>query len=170
MLQLITSASYADFADALVEMFQVRARVFGGRLGWNVSVVDGLEKDRYDDLEPVYILQRDRDGRVCGCVRLLPTAGPTMLRDTIPQLLHDTPMPRDARIWETSRFALDAPAVSPVGTGSITLLTYEMFTGGVEFGRANNLAQIVTFTDARLERVRAKLDVVPYTGRRTICR
>ena len=153
MLHLITSAFYRDFADALGEMLQVRARVFGGRLGWNVSVVDGLEKDRYDDLEPVYILQRDRDGRVCGCVRLLPTTGPTMLCDTFPQLLHGAPMPRDARIWETSRFALDAPAASPLGAGGTAVLTYEMFAGVVEFGLANKLTQIVTVTDARIERI-----------------
>ncbi|HVT25496.1 MAG TPA: acyl-homoserine-lactone synthase [Rhizomicrobium sp.] len=153
MLQLITNSSYADFADALVEMFQLRARVFSDRLGWEVSVIDGMEKDRYDDLKPAYLLQRDRDGRVCGCVRLLPTTGPTMLRDTFPQLLHGAPMPCDARIWETSRFAIDAPAASAVGAGGAAILTYELFAGVVEFGLANNLTHIVTVTDARLERI-----------------
>jgi acyl homoserine lactone synthase len=153
MLQLITSASYVDFAGALSEMFRLRARVFSGRLGWDVSVADGMEKDQFDNLEPVYLLQRDRDGLLCGCVRLLPTTGPTMLRDTFAQLLRGAPMLCDLRVWETSRFAIDAPAASAVGAGGAALLTYELFAGVVEFGLANNLTHIVTVTDARLERI-----------------
>jgi N-acyl-L-homoserine lactone synthetase len=153
MLQLITSTSYVDFSDALSEMFRLRARVFKGRLGWAVSVVEDLERDEYDDLKPIYILQRDGEQRVCGCVRLLPTIGPTMLRDTFSELLHGTPMPCDLRIWETSRFAIDAPAASAVGAGGAALLTYELFAGVVEFGLANNITHIVTVTDARLERI-----------------
>lgn len=153
MLQLITGTSFANFADELAEMFQLRARVFSGRLGWDVSVVDGMERDRFDELEPAYILQRNRDDRVCGCVRLLPTTGPTMLRDTFPRLLHGALMPRDVRIWETSRFAIDAPSASAVGAGGAAILTYELFAGVVEFGLANKLTHIVTVTDARLERI-----------------
>jgi acyl homoserine lactone synthase len=122
MLQLIVNSSYADFREYLGEMFRLRARVFSGRLGWDVSVVDGIERDQYDDLEPVYILQRDRDERVCGCVRLLPTTGPTMLRDMFPQLLRDAPMPWGPRVWETSRFAIDAPALSAIGVGGAPIL------------------------------------------------
>lgn len=153
MLQLITNAFYGDFADALSDMFRLRARVFSGRLGWDVSVVGGMERDQFDDLGPVYILQRDRDERICGCVRLLPTTGPTMLRDTFAQLLHDKAMPCEPCVWETSRFAIDAPVASAVGAGGAALLTYELFAGVVEFGLANNLTHIVTVTDARLERI-----------------
>lgn len=153
MLQLITKSSYAEFAEQLTDMFRLRARVFKDRLDWNVIVTDGMEKDQFDELYPVYILQHDCDERVCGCVRLLPTTGATMLRDTFPQLLRGTPMPCDARIWETSRFAIDAPAVSAVGAGGAAVLTYELFAGVVEFGLANNLTHIVTVTDSRLERI-----------------
>jgi acyl homoserine lactone synthase len=76
-----------------------------------------------------------------------------MLRDTFAQLLHGAPMPDDPHIWETSRFAIDAPAASAVGAGGAALLTYELFAGVVEFGLANNLTHIVTVTDARLERI-----------------
>ena len=153
MLQLIGCSSYADCAEAITEMFRLRYRVFKKRLDWDVAVMDGMERDRFDDLDPVYLLQRDRDGCVCGCVRLLPTTGPTMLRETFPGLLHGGPMPRDVRVWETSRFALDAPLGSAVGAGGTALLTYELFAGVVEFGLANNLSHIVTVTDARLERL-----------------
>lgn len=115
--------------------------------------IDGMEKDRFDELEPAYLLLRGTQGQVCGCVRLLPTTGPTMLRDTFPELLHGAPMPTNASVWETSRFALDAPASSPVGAGGTALFSYELFSGVVEYGLANNLTQIITVTDARLERI-----------------
>ncbi len=76
MLQLITASSYGDFADDLAEMHRHRFRVFKGRIDWDVATSDGMEKDGFDDLQPTYILQRDREASVCGRVRLLPTHRP----------------------------------------------------------------------------------------------
>lgn len=153
MLQLITAASYAEFAGDLTEMYRLRCRVFGGRLGWDVEIDGDMERDRYDTLQPVYIVQRDQTGAICGCVRLLPTTGPTMLRDTFPVLLAGADMPSDPAIWETSRFALDIPETSPKGAGGIAVCTYELFAGVVEFGLAYNIREVITVTDARLERI-----------------
>ena len=88
MLQLITPASYDEFADELAEMHRLRCRVFNERLDWDVEVRNGLEIDQYDALHPTYLLVTPQLARICGCVRLLPTLGPTMLRDTFPALLH----------------------------------------------------------------------------------
>lgn len=153
MLQLITPSSYGEFANDLTEMHRLRYRVFKMRLDWDVQVDGDLERDRFDDLHPTYVLQRDRDGRVCGCARLLPTLGPTMLHDTFPSLLHGVPMRASPAIWESSRFAVDAPADAPKAAGGIAVGTYELFAGLVEFGLAKGLREIVTVTDARLERI-----------------
>ena len=153
MLQLITPPTYAAFCDALTEMHRMRYRVFKERLKWDVQVADEMERDHFDDLHPVYLLQRDRDGRVCGCARLLPTLGPTMLRDTFPALLHGEPMRASPAIWESSRFALDVPENAPKAAGGIAVGTFELFAGLVEFGLARELREIVTVTDARLERI-----------------
>ena len=67
-------------------MHRLRRRVFRDRLEWEVSVSDGLEVDRYDDLSPTYLLGIDGQD-VVGCVRLLPTTGRNMLADTFPVLL-----------------------------------------------------------------------------------
>jgi acyl homoserine lactone synthase len=99
MLQLITALSHAEFADDLAEMHRLRYRVFKERLDWDVRVTDGMEIDDFDALHPTYLLQRDRDNHVCGCVRLLPTAGPNMLRDIFPALLQDEAIPSDIEIW-----------------------------------------------------------------------
>jgi acyl homoserine lactone synthase len=153
MLQLITPDCYDEFADDIVEMYRMRCRVFRDRMNWDVQVSDEMERDHFDNLHPVYLLQRDRDGHICGCARLLPTLGPTMLRDTFPTLLHENPMPASPAIWESSRFALDVPENVPKAAGGMAVGTYELFAGLVEFGLAKRLREIVTVTDVRLERI-----------------
>lgn len=156
MLQLITPPLYRLFSNGLSEMYRLRYRVFKLRLDWDVTVDSGMERDRFDDLHPIYLLQRDRDNRVCGCVRMLPSLGPTMLRDTFPSLLHGEPMRSSIAIWESSRFALDMPPDAPKAASGIAIGTYELFAGLIEFGLAKELCEIVTVTDVRLERILRK--------------
>lgn len=153
MLQIITAADYASHADDIAEMHRLRFRVFKQRLDWDVSAAGEMERDQYDELSPIYLLQRGDKGELAGCVRLLPTTGPTMLRDTFSVLLHGEPMPCDPGIWETSRFALDQRHVASVGAGGVATATYELLVGLLEFGLANGIRQIVTVTDARMERI-----------------
>ncbi len=153
MLQLITPDCYGEFADELTEMHRLRYRVFKERLNWDVQVSGDFEIDQYDALHPTYLLQRDHDAAVTGCVRLLPTTGPTMLRDAFPMLLGGETMPSSHDVWETSRFALDVPETAPKGARGLAVGTYELFAGMVEFGLANPLREIVTVTDTRMERL-----------------
>src|SRR3546814_12704268 len=87
------------------------------------------------------------------CVRLLPTSGPTMLRDTFAPLLAGHPAPSDPAIWESSRFALDVGHEAGDPASGIASATYELFAGMIEFGLARGLADIVTVTDLRMERI-----------------
>ncbi|MBZ9763324.1 acyl-homoserine-lactone synthase [Mesorhizobium sp. CA8] len=153
MMLLITPDSYAEFADELEEMHRLRHRVFKDRLDWDVSVDNGYEVDTFDaGGRPHYLLLRAPTGGIDGCVRLLPTTGPTMLRDSFPILLGDRRAPEDPRIWESSRFALDVPTSAPKVAG-IALATYELFAGMIEFGLSRDLRSIVTVTDLRIERI-----------------
>jgi len=68
-------------------MHRLRYRIFKERLGWDVEVSGDMEIDEFDACRPAYLLQTDDNGRIQGCVRLVPTIGPTMLRDTFPVLL-----------------------------------------------------------------------------------
>lgn len=138
--------------EAMEEMFRLRYRVFKERLGWDVDCTDGMERDEFDDLDPVYLIYRGPEGRVEGCIRMLPTLGPNMLRDTFDTLLDGSDAPRDSRTWESSRFSLDtsSQAKSPVG---LSPATHELFAGMIEFGLAWGLDRIVTVTDVRVERI-----------------
>lgn len=106
MIELIAPKHHREFSDLLNDMYCLRARVFREQLEWDVEVNDGREADRYDAFGPSYLLSRV-EGRVHGCVRLLPSTGPNMLSDTFPFLLDGAPVPYDTRVWESSRFALE---------------------------------------------------------------
>ena len=83
-------------------MYCLRHRVFKERLGWNVTSVEGREQDKYDDLRPVYLLCRNELDEVEGCWRLMPTAGPYLLKDVFGELLYGHPAPQDPETWEIS--------------------------------------------------------------------
>lgn len=153
MIQLITERSYGEFFETLIGMHQLRHRVFKERLDWDVDTGAGMEVDSFDALHPAYLVQLASDGRVQGCVRLVPSVGPTMLRDTFPALLGGQTAPASCSIWESSRFALDVATDAPKGKHSIACATYELFAGMIEFGLSRRLTDIVTVTDARMERI-----------------
>lgn len=152
-MQLISSDYYGDFPSDIAEMHRLRFRVFKERLGWEVQVSGDMEIDEFDSYRPIYLLQRAVDGRVQGCVRLLPTLGPNMLREAFPILLDGKSAPTSSRIWESSRFALDVQTDAPKAGHGVACATYELFAGLIEFGLSRQLTEIVTVTDARMERI-----------------
>lgn len=152
-MHLVAPDRYQDFAEELAEMHRLRLRVFKERLDWNVQATEDQEVDEFDALAPIYLLQRDPDGLVRGCVRMLPTTGPTMLGTKFSDLVDDHPIPELPSVWESSRFALDVPPNAPKGTSGIAKATYELFGGMIEFGLSRGLSEIVTVTDVRIERI-----------------
>ncbi|OBP72555.1 conjugal transfer protein TraI [Mesorhizobium loti] len=153
MIERIAPGWYGAFADELHEMHCLRYRVFKERLDWNVSTTGGFEIDSFDSLKPHYLVLRDSAGRVGGCGRLLPSTGPTMLRDVFSRLLEGRTAPEQPSVWESSRLALDLPPSAPKGGGSIAVATYELLAGMIEFGLSRQLTHIVTVTDLRMERI-----------------
>ena len=153
MIQLIEPDHYGAFAEDLAEMHRLRYRIFKERLGWDVEVSGGMEADEFDVCRPVYLLQKAYEGQIQGCVRLLPTTGPTMLGNTFPVLLDGQAAPVSDAIWESSRFGLDLGSTRSAAAGNIAKATYELFAGMIEFGLMRQLTDIVTVTDARMERI-----------------
>lgn len=128
----------------------LRAKVFRDRMGWEVPVLAGMEIDGYDALEPHYMVIRNDQDAVCGCWRMLPTDGPYMLKDTFPQLLHGTPAPENARVWELSRFAIETEGDSNFGFAERAM---DAMRGIVEFADANGIEKYVTVTTTAVERL-----------------
>ena len=108
MIVVIEQWNAHRYAPLLEEMFRLRARIFHDRLKWDVRIADGKERDRYDDQGPVYVIYTDDNGsEVKGCLRLLPTTGPTLAADVFSDTLPDAVHMSSPTIWECSRFCLD---------------------------------------------------------------
>jgi hypothetical protein len=76
-----------------------------------------------------------------------------MLRETFPALLDGEAAPTSDSIWESSRFGVNLCSREAKTAGSIARATYELFAGMIEFGLMQQLTDIVTATDARMERI-----------------
>src|SRR5271170_1926951 len=110
MIVVVEQYNAHEYSHLMDQMFQMRARVFHDRLRWNVRVVEGRERDKYDDEGPVYLIYTDdRMREVKGSLRLLPTTGPTLLADifsdTLPAGVHLIA----PTILECTRLCLEPP-------------------------------------------------------------
>jgi len=161
MIEVVTSNTLGRLlcADILDSMFRLRSAVFCDRLGWELDSVRGRERDWLDDLNPTYMVARDRaqPTRALGCWRLLPTTGPYMLRDVFPELLDGQPAPGDPRVWEISRLAVSPDthgAEAGFGFGEIPVaMLRRLFT----FSREVGIDAFVTVTSVAVERMVKKL-------------
>ena len=108
MIIIVEPHNAEKHAYLLEQMFRLRARIFRDRLGWDVAVKDGKERDKYDDQNPVYIIYTDDRGhKIKGSLRLLPTTGPTLLADFFSDTVPDAVHIMAPTIWECTRFCLD---------------------------------------------------------------
>ena len=153
MLKLI-EGSYASFFPKEIDaMFRNRAETFSDRLGWEVVVKDGRERDAFDDANPLYLVSVDPDTEeYWGSLRLLPTTGPNMLRDVFPQLL-DGGYIESASIWESSRICAAAAPGQPERSKSVNYVLSELILGIGEVAVAAGLTQVVSVFDTRIFRV-----------------
>jgi acyl homoserine lactone synthase len=144
-------------ATLLDGYYQLRARVFADRLGWEVAVAGGRESDAFDSLRPTYLLAVLSSGNVAGGARLLPAVGPTMVADVFPSLLPDRRLNATATMVESSRFCVDTTLAEGRGEGSVHEATLTMFAGIIDWCLANKFTEIVTVTDLRFERILARV-------------
>jgi len=149
----LDNRQFGQHLDLLAAMYRLRRRVFKDRLDWSVSVSGDMELDLYDALNPTYLLVTSNQGDVVGCVRLLPTTGPTMLANTFPVLLGGQEAPRCARILESSRFCVDTKLATELGENSLNRATFILFAAMIEGLRSAGADSIVTVTDTRMERI-----------------
>ncbi|WP_114836080.1 acyl-homoserine-lactone synthase (plasmid) [Agrobacterium tumefaciens] len=141
MFLLIQPYQYDRYAGLLEQSFRLRKRVFHDCLGWRVDVPHGLERDAYDGLGAVYLVWCDEDGHhLYGAVRLMPTTGPTLLRDVFSRTLAGKDLV-SLIAWEGTRMCLDVdllsksqPALSPSRAfGLLLLALFECaFAHGIE--------------------------------------
>ncbi|WP_425045410.1 acyl-homoserine-lactone synthase [Primorskyibacter sp. S87] len=154
MIIVIDSLNKHLFGDVLDQMFELRARVFQGRLGWDVKVSNNKEIDEFDALDPVHVVSLDDDGDVVGCMRLLQTTGPHMLADVFAAILDGEPPLRSAQVWEATRFCVDTVKLCGGKTrNSISYVTSEVMIGAFEYAKRAGVLDAVAVIDPVMNRV-----------------
>lgn len=143
---------FAPSSQVLNSIFRLRHRVFKERLDWEVPSRDGMERDHFDDQAPIYLAYHGTSSEVIGCVRLLPTTGPNMIRDVFPELSEEA-IPAETRVWEVSRFGIDATDAADLGAGNINTITYALVAGIHEVGLDYGITHMVAVMDVRIERI-----------------
>lgn len=105
MIKIFSYETRNDYKDTYNNMLKARACVFQDRLNWDVRVEEGREEDDYDrKYNPTYIVCERPDGSHATSIRVLPTTGPTMLRDIFHRFFPDCPDIYAPNIWETTRY------------------------------------------------------------------
>ncbi len=154
MLIAIDAINRDRFGAVLDEMFRLRARVFADRLGWEVTIQDGMEIDKFDALDPAYLVGLDDEGHVVSCARLLQTTGPHMLADVFSSILDGEPPLRSSRIWESTRFCVDTARLKATGgLNGISRATCEILIGINDYGMMAGITDVVTVIDPIMDRV-----------------
>lgn len=142
--------------DVFQQMYKLRARQFSTRRGWRVSVSDGMEIDRFDDMNPLYICVTDDERNLLASLRLLPTVGSHMLSDVFPEVMGESEIVRHPLIWESSRFCVDTEAARKFGSDGINLITREilcgLFTTALDAGMQNVISVYDVFVERILKR------------------
>ena len=163
MIIVIDALNKDRFTDLLDEMFRLRARVFGDRLGWEVDIRDGKEIDNFDNMDPAYVIGIDENGYVISCVRALQTTGPHMLADVFNAILDGEPPLRSANIWESTRFCVDTQRLGKSGVANaMSHATCELMIGSLEYARQSGITDIVTVIDPIMDRVLKRSNNAPY--------
>jgi acyl homoserine lactone synthase len=155
VLKVIEGKRSSLYPMEMDAMFRNRAEIFSERLGWEVTVKDGYERDEFDDANPLYLISVDpRTNEYWGSLRLLPTTGPNMLRDVFPFLLSEGEYIESATIWEASRICAVAADGQPERSkNGVSLALGELIAGIGEVAIIAGLTQIVAVFDARIHRV-----------------
>ncbi|MEO9782136.1 MAG: acyl-homoserine-lactone synthase [Sedimentitalea sp.] len=163
MIIVIDGINRHRYTRLLDEMYELRARVFGQRLGWEVEIEDGKEIDQFDSLDPAYVIGLNDNGRVVSCVRALQTTGPHMLSDVFSDILDGEPPLRGATIWESTRFCVDTDILERgTSRNSVSYATCELMAGSLEYARNSGISDIVTVIDPVMNRVLRRSDCAPY--------
>ncbi len=163
MIIVVDGLNRHQFSDVVDEMFELRARVFGDRLGWDVKIEDGKEIDEFDHLDPAYVIGLDDGGNVVAAVRALQTTGPHMLSDVFSAILDGEPPIRSATMWESTRFCVDTQRLNRgKDKNSVSYATCELMIGSLEYAKNAGIQDIITVIDPIMDRVLKRSNCAPY--------
>ena len=170
MLVLVEETNAGEHRELLENMFRLRARVFHDRLKWDVVVENGMERDRYDALGPVYLIYTDEERKqVKGSLRLLPTTGPTLVSEFFSDTMPTAAQLSAPDIWECSRFCLDETLLENGSRAEMAFASGVLFAGLGEIAIRSGIESILGNFDGGMyrlyRRIGCEVDVLGVTHR-----
>jgi acyl homoserine lactone synthase len=154
MIVRIESHNAHNYRHLIDKMHRLRAYIFRDRLGWDVRVVEGRERDKYDDEQPLYIIYTDDQQReVRGSLRLLPTTGPTLLSECFADTLPDAAHLSAPTIWECTRFCIDDRLLDRESSEEVLFASAKMLVDLGEVAISKNIESIIGNLDASMLRL-----------------
>ncbi|MDI5986451.1 acyl-homoserine-lactone synthase [Halomonas sp. M4R5S39] len=149
---------YADnlrhtHGDLVDQVYILRAQSFLERRGWSVEVKDNREIDRFDAMNPLYVLSVAPSGQLLASLRLLPTTGPHMLSDVFPDTMTGARIIRHPLILESSRFCVDTAAAKNHMAAGVNTVTGELLVGLFEIALNAAIVNVVSVYDLFVERI-----------------
>jgi len=160
VIEIVTPDAYGVYERELNQMFKLRHQIFKDRLRWSVPSDGRLERDEFDDLNPTYVLALD-DDTVVGCWRMLPTTGPTMIRDVFPELLEGKSLPSSKHVWESSRFTVACQRTQGRSLATINRLTLEIVCGLTEYCLTEGIYEVLKVYDLPIGRLLVRIGCPP---------
>lgn len=143
MLILIDPSNYEFHRQDLDDMYRLRHKVFYEKLKWDVTSVNGMEKDEYDEKHAHYIIYKDEQGVVRGCIRLIEMTNPCMFDGPFKFMLPDLKDFKYQGYWETSRVAVDYNFDETYTIKTASHISASIFAAAMHFGL--NLEKIELF-------------------------
>jgi acyl homoserine lactone synthase len=137
------------------ELAEYRYHVCVETLGWSLPCEKGIEHDQFDGPDTVYVVARDVTGSICGCARLLPTTAPYLLANVFPQLLGAMAAPRNAQVWELSRFSTHVIGSSrgPLRREEARSRFCALLAAVIRTVAERGATRLITFTAVGIERI-----------------
>jgi acyl homoserine lactone synthase len=161
MIKLIQGTQRREYAGEFDAMHRLRKQVYYDRLNWDVTIAGDHEIDKFDDLNPLYLISLDAGGQVRGSARLLPSTGANTLGDMYPWLLPDCAPVESATIWEFSRFCVDPAVETARARRPLDRVTGDLLSGIVEVGILVGLTNVVALYDALVARILKRANCAP---------
>lgn len=136
-----------------------RHKIFIERLGWQLPVKDGLERDQFDRPDTIYVVAHNDTGGICGCARLLPTTRPYLLGEVFPQLMNGLPVPATHEVWELSRFAAADISNTAMSAAETANHSRYLLSAAVATAFEQGATRIITVSPLGIERLLHRMGV-----------
>lgn len=107
MVQVVEGATNPVCKPLLADMFRHRHQIFIVEKKWDLKSYNGLEFDKYDTSETLYLVEFEGPSKIGASMRLNSTDRPCMLHDHFASMC-EREIPRGRDVWELTRGAVSA--------------------------------------------------------------